>query len=186
MLKCNLIVLIIALFSLSLRAQETTTLPLSQPHDLLPTELIQVYKTWLIDDPDFYKYTFRYLMTVDNHWYPLFEPIRNDEEFLMDLGYMFVPKDFNSWYKNKEYMLALIWDKRSNAKVAKYKFLSRTTWDKYLNQMGLMNAVKQEPRSFEGGNSTVYIVNNLSFMLIEFPPGINGEDATFEVQIQKI
>ena len=186
MFKCNLIILTIALFSSTLKAQGSNTTALSQPRDLSPTELFQVYKYWQMDDPEFYKYTFNYLMTVDNHWYPLFEPIRDDKEFLMELGYMLIPQDHNSWYKNKEYFLAFIWDKTANTKTTKYRFTDRETWNKFANQMIVMNAAKQPSRPFEGGNSTVYFVNDISFMLIEYPPGINGDDATFEVQLQKV
>ncbi|WP_309332940.1 hypothetical protein [Mucilaginibacter sp.] len=166
------------LSSVNLKAQET-------PQDISPTVLLQVYKYWQGDDEQFWKYTVKYLMTDDNHWYPLAEPHIFDGTLMIFMGYMLIPLDHDSWYKNKEYHLDLLWDKNQNSKLVSYNFTSQDTWNKYNAQMELMNAVKLGDRPFQGGNSTFYAVNDINFMLVEFPPGINGDDKTYRVQISR-
>jgi len=46
--------------------------------EISPTDLFQIYKVWQMNDPNYYKYTYQYLMTVDKHWTVAYPPIEKD------------------------------------------------------------------------------------------------------------
>ena len=184
MLKMKLLILGLLMISASLKAQNNTN-DNSKPQDLSPSNLLQVYKTWQMDVPNYYKLAYFQLRQIDNHWSLLIEP-QKDNGLMLLFGYQLVPSDNASWYKNKEYTLMLAFDSTKNAKAVLYMFTDPQTLMRYRKQMELMKAVELGSRPYQAGKSTAYQINDISVLLIEFPPGINGTEATYEVQLAKI
>ena len=67
MKKIYFIILAMMFYSGIVKAQEIS-----------PTDLFQIYKVWQMNDPNYYKYTYQYLMTVDKHWTVAYPPIEKD------------------------------------------------------------------------------------------------------------
>ncbi len=47
----------------------------------------------------------------------------------------------------------------------------------------LMNATKLSTIAQDGGTRSIYTLNGIAFILVDFPPGLQGPDRTFQVGI---
>ena len=169
MKKIYFIILAMMFYSGIVKAQEIS-----------PTDLFQIYKVWQMNDPNYYKYTYQYLMTVDKHWTVAYPPIEKDGLMLV-FGFKL---DSAKWYKPHEYELSLVNDHtRPVPKEVIYSFTDITLWNIYNHQMELMNAKRITEGSVDGGHQVIYKVNDIVIFLKEFPPGINGDDRIYQVQM---
>lgn len=152
--------------------------------EIAPTDLFQIYKLWQANDPQFAKNTYDFIGAMDKHW-SLRAPLTKDDTGLsMYFGFYY---GNNSWYKDNECNLMISFDRRQKTpKTIMYIFPDSSTWDRYIKQMELMEAVKLGDKPINGGKSSAYKVNDIGILLIEFPPGINGIDRTYEVQLSAI
>ncbi len=133
-----------------------------------------------MDDPIYYKYAYQFVMTVDKHRTLAYPPIKKDGMTLI-FGYKV---DIDNWYKAHEYELSLINDKTSPVpKIVLYSFTDLKLWNLYNEQMEIMNAKRITEGTSNGGHQTIYKVNDIVIFLRDFPPGINGEDRVYQVQL---
>ncbi|MDB5117005.1 MAG: hypothetical protein JWQ79_2497 [Mucilaginibacter sp.] len=90
----------------------------------------------------------------------------------------------NTWYKDGECKLLLSYDPAIPApKLVVYSFTDIETWQKYNKQMELMNAIKIAHGPVDGGYQMIYKVNDIVIFLLEFPPGVNGVDRVYQVNL---
>jgi len=153
---------------------------IARSQEIAPTDLFKIYKTWQMDDPNYYKYTYQYLMTIDKHWMVAIPP---DEKDGLLLVFCYKP-DSIKIYKPHEYELTWINDKtRAIPKGILYSFTNATLWNSYNQQMEEMNAKRVTEGSYEGGHQVIYKVNDIVIFLRDFPPGINGDDRVYQIQM---
>ena len=151
-----------------------------QAQYISPTDLLQMNKLWQINDPHCDRDTYQYLITIDPNWIPRSKPTIDEKGYMSIIGYT---KDHKSWYLAFEDQIVLSIERGTLKKTIRYSFTEIDTWNKYNSQMVLMNAVKLGSGPANGGAQTIYTVNDLVFSLIEYPPGINGADRTYQVSI---
>jgi hypothetical protein len=169
MQKKILIIVVLVLSSISLKAQQIS-----------PTDLFDIYKVWETNDPIYYKYAYQDVKTVDKRWTLAYAP---DEKNGMVLIFGF-KLDSTKWYKPAECELSLVNDHtRPIPKGINYAFTDIATWNMYNHQMVAMNAKRIADGSVGGGHQVIYQLNDLVIFLKEFPPGINGDDRIYEVQL---
>jgi len=167
--KVKLLLIVCLLISANTKAQ-----------NIAPTNLFEVYKTWQMDDPNYYKYAYQYLMTVDKHWTVAIPP---DEKNGLSLVFCY-KLDSTNIYKPHEYELDWMNDKtRPIPKGILYSFTDISLWNSYNQQMEQMNATKVTEGTYEGGHQVIYKVNDIVIFLRDFPPGINGDDRVYQVQM---
>ena len=147
-----------------------------------PTDLLHMNALWQINDPHCDKNTYDYLMTVDSSWIPRSKPTIDDKGYMSIIGYT---KDHKNWYLPTEEMITLAIERGTVKKSLSYRFTDPNTWAKYNKQMMDMNATKLGSAPSNGGQQTIYQVNDIGFVLTEYPPGIKGDDRTFEVTLLK-
>lgn len=148
--------------------------------EILPTELLQIYKYWQMNVAGFDKNTYDYIQTVDKQWQLRMEPKKSEYGLDLIFGYH---KD-QVWYKDDECRLMLSYDRRDKSqKGIMYQFTDTDNWQRYNRQMLLMDAEKVGSGPNQGGQQTIYTVNDIAFSLCEYPPGVNGDDRCFSVSI---
>jgi hypothetical protein len=169
MLTKTVLLLILGLLPTCLKAQYIS-----------PTDLLQMHRYWQAKDPEFNKNTYKYLATVDKRWVPQAAPTINDKGYTMVLGYA---KEDKKWFQPGECLMMFTIDRGTLKKSILYQFTEQDTWLEYKKQMELMNAVRLGGGPNEGGQQTIYQVNDIVFILIEFPPGVVGIDRTYQVTL---
>lgn len=146
-----------------------------------PKDLIQMHKLWQMNDPHCDKNTYDYLMTVDKNWALQTKPTLDKAGFTMLLGYS---KDGKSWYQPEEcHIMVSLEVGQPNKKSILYGFTEVDTWNEYNKQMLLMNADKLGSGPSQGGVQTIYTVNDIAFILTDFPPGVMGTDRCYQVSV---
>jgi hypothetical protein len=152
----------------------------SHAQEILPNELFQVYKFWMMDIKGFDKNTYDYIQTVDKQWELRIPPQRNDNGVELLMGYY---KD-KVWYKDEECKLMLTLDRSMKSpKGIMYQFTEFDTWQRFKRQMQIMNATSLLTKENQGGMMSVFEVNDILIYLTEFPPGINGVDRVYQVLV---
>jgi len=146
-----------------------------------PVDLIQLYKYSQLDEPKFGQSAYKYLKTVDAKWTLMGNPTTDNDGVAVDYAYS---KDGKSWYQPDSYHLIVSHEYGPpDQRAIIYLFKEIDTWELYNKQMVLMNAEKIGNGPNGGGQQTIYTVNDIAFILVEFPPGINGVDQTYKVTI---
>jgi len=147
---------------------------------IAPTDLLQMNKLWQDNDPHCDRNTYSYLTTVDPNWIPRSKPTIDEKGYISIIGYT---RDHKNWYLPFEDQLTLTVAPGTTKKAILYSFTEIDTWNKYNSQMVLMNAVKVGSGPLQGGLQTIYTVNDIAFILTEYPPGINGADRVYQVTV---
>jgi hypothetical protein len=147
---------------------------------IAPADLLQMNKLWQDNDPHCDRNAYQYLMTVDTNWVPRSKPTVDAKGYISIIGYT---RNHKSWYLPFEDQLTLTIAPGTLKKALIYSFTEIDTWNKYNSQMVLMNAVKVGSGPSQGGLQSIYTVNDVGFILVEYPPGINGSDRTYQVTI---
>lgn len=172
MLKiCLLAFLYIFLLSTKSKAQEIT-----------PTDLIQIFKFWRMDVKDFDRNTNDCLKLIDKKWIAPQPPDTTGGEFSVAWLYFKEPKEIPLEYG----VMGSVSKKNSNNtsnKMLAYSFKGKKLWKEYIKQMQLLGAVHYNVSKKGDGITNWYETNSMKFMLTEFPPGINGKEATYSVSI---
>lgn len=153
----------------------------SPAQQIKPTDFIQLYKYYQLNESKFGKSAFEYLQTVDTKWSIASNPTINEKGVTVDFAYS---KDGKAWYQPEVYHLMFSHDYGPPSQRAiVYTFKESETWTLFNGQMVLMNAKKIGSSPNTGGSQTIYIVGNMVFTLAEFPPGINGDERSFQVTL---
>jgi hypothetical protein len=153
----------------------------SKAQHVSPTQLLQMNGYWQMNDSLCIKLTHDYLMTIDKNWAPnKKEPLNDQKSFVISFGYS---KDRRVWYQPGECELAISLNRVTNIKSLSYIFTESDTWDEYNKQMKLMSAIKIGSGVGDGGEQSIYTVNDIAFVLVKYPPGINGVNATYRVTL---
>lgn len=168
MQKKIIIIIVLVLCSINLKAQQIS-----------PTDLFQYFKYWRMNDPHYDKNTYDYIQTVDKDWQLRIPPMKSDTSFTILFEYY---KD-KQWVNGDECKLMFDYNKINTHKSLMYEFTDRSLWENYNQQMRLMNAISLATFKINGGNEMVWSVNDITIHITDFPPGINGIDATYEVMI---
>ncbi|HWZ34520.1 MAG TPA: hypothetical protein VNW51_00090 [Mucilaginibacter sp.] len=146
-----------------------------------PYDLIQLYKYSQLKEDQYGKGVYQYLSTVDTGWKLTLKPILTDTNAIVDYCYT---KTGHSWYMPETYHLMVT---RTYGPPVQngviYGFKELDLWTSYIGQMNLMNATKIGTIVQGGGTRTFYTVNDIAFMLIDFPPGVQGPERTYQVTI---
>ncbi|HEY4324382.1 MAG TPA: hypothetical protein VGN20_10365 [Mucilaginibacter sp.] len=143
-----------------------------------PTDLLQMHKLWQINDPHCDRNTYEYLLTVDKNWVPTGKPTNDEKGYTSIIGYS---KDRKTWYQPNECQIMLSLDRGTMKKAMAYTFTETETWKQYNQQMIIMNATQLGSGPSNGGKQTIYQINDIVFILAEFPPGVNGNDRSYQV-----
>jgi hypothetical protein len=152
----------------------------SNAQQIKPYDLIQLYKFFQLKEDKFSLSAYQYLHTVDTCWKPTANPIFTEKDATADFGYVKNGK----YYMPETYHLMMTrtyGPPLQNAIV--YSFKELDLWTSYLGQMTLMNATKLGSMVQDGGTRTIYTVNGIAFILVDFPPGVQGQERTFQVSI---
>lgn len=147
-----------------------------------PSDLIQLFKYWQINDRHADKNVFDYLQTLDKNWLLRAKPKVDQNGFVAYYGYT---QDQKTWYLPDEYKIMVSQLSPTYNKTILYTFASPNTWEDYKKQMDKMGASKVGSGPSGGGQQTMYVINDWVFALVEFPPGINGPDRTYQVGVFK-
>lgn len=145
-----------------------------------PYDLIQIYKYSLLNEPKYGQNTYTYLKTsVDTHWRPTGYPTIDKDGSSVDFAFV---SDDNK--RAEPFVLMISHNYRPDQRAVLYMFKGTDIWELYKKQMALMNATTVGSGPAQGGGQqTVYTVNDIGFVLKEFPPGINDAEATYSVTI---
>jgi hypothetical protein len=155
----------------------------SKSQNISPTELLQLNKNWQMNDPDCGKYTHQYLKSIDAKWAMQGPPQRDKDNRGMTIMWCY-SKDGKTWFHPAECnILASLDYGTPDKKSILYTFTDVETWTLYNKQMEIMNAIKLGNGASDGGYQTTYKVNDIAFILTEFPPGINGVERSYRVAI---
>lgn len=148
-----------------------------------PTDLMQLHKYFIMKDQRFAYDTNDYLHTVDQNW--IGEKPAHEGQANVYLWFYY--KDKKELQSSFAFMGGVYDAGTSNeTKSVVYRFAGTRIWTEYLGQMQLMKAQNYGSNPLEGGNCTTYVVNNLMFRLIEYPPGVNGNESTYEVRLSTL
>jgi hypothetical protein len=168
------IILLLALLASTavLRAQE-----------IAPLDFVQLYQYFQADLPRFAYNTNDYLMTVDKNWIGE-APDKSPQGDVYIWGYYTNRKTYHERYG----LIGAVFFKQDHSvdrKLFTYLFTGKALWEKYQKQMVLMNATELNRETDNGGLVINYAVNDLMFSLVEYPPGIKGNQASYEARLYK-
>lgn len=147
-----------------------------------PTDLMQMNRLWQVNDPHCDRTTIQYLLSVDSNWRPHGKPTVDASGYMLVMGYS---RDHKSWFNPMEVQITLSVERGTLKKTIVYGFTDDATWDAYLAQMMKMGAEKLGSGTSDGGKQTMFQINDLVFILKEFPPGANGTDKSYQVWIMR-
>ena len=147
-----------------------------------PTDLMQMNRLWQINDPHCDRTTIQYLLSVDSNWRPHGKPTVDASGYMLTMGYS---RDHKSWFNPTEVQITLSVERGTLNKAIIYGFIDATTWDSSLAHMVKMGAEKLGSNPSPGGKQTMFKINDLVFILTEFPPGTNGIDKSYQVLIMR-
>lgn len=146
-----------------------------------PYDLIQIYKCSQVKEDKFGKSVYQYLNSVDTGWKLTTKPILTDNDATADYSYT---KTGHSWYMPETYHLMVTRTYGPPLQhTVMYSFKELELWTSYLGQMTVMNAVKLGSVVQDGATRTMYTLNGIAFVMVDFPPGIQGPERTFQVSI---
>lgn len=146
-----------------------------------PTELLQVYKNAVLKEPKFGLSAYHYIRTLDDRWNLQGKPDEDSQGVTVHYSFS---KDQKAWYQPEVYHIMIVQQYGPpEQRTVLYRFKELATWISYNQQMTLMNAAKQDTRASQGGQQTIYTVNDIAIILTDFPPGINGAEETYQVSI---
>jgi len=149
--------------------------------NIKPYDLIQLYKYSQVNESQYGKSIYQYLSTVDTGWKLTAKPIVDESSSTVDYAYT---KTGKSWFEPESHHLMVT--RTYGPPVLNsviYIFKDIELWKAYSTQMVTMNATKLGITVQDGGTRTLYSLNGIGFILVDFPPGIQGPDRTFEVMI---
>ena len=153
---------------------------IAKAQKISPTDLLQIYKYWNMEGSDYGNSTVTYIHSIDENWKIRVPPQKDDHSLSLLFGYL----KNNSWVHDKECNIMLSFDRsQSYSKQILYIFNDPETWTNYNDQMVSMNAISIATHVANGGKTSYYQVMDIEINLTEFPPGINGPDKTYQVQI---
>jgi hypothetical protein len=155
---------------------------LSKGQTISPTDLMQMNRLWQANVPHCDRTTVQYLLSVDSNWKPRGKPTVDESGYMLLLGYS---RDHKDWYNPTEVQVTLSFERGTLKKSLIYGFTDETKWNAYLAQMVKMGATKLGSGPSQGGQQTMFQINDLVFILIEFPPGTNGTDKSYQVCLMR-